>query len=77
MDDYGQLLSRVDAWYRSVQEQHPDQVPCTKGCRDCCIGLFDVSLADRDLLRDGDKRYQREPFESAYQKWASGGLSVP
>jgi hypothetical protein len=31
--------------------------------------------ADRDLLRDGDKRYQREPFESAYQKWASGGLS--
>src|SRR3984893_17567500 len=30
---------------------------------------------DRDLLRDGDKRYQGEPFESAYQKWASGGLS--
>jgi Fe-S-cluster containining protein len=51
--DYEQLLSKVDAWYRSVQEQHPDQVPCTKGCRDCCIGLFDVSLADRDLLREG------------------------
>jgi hypothetical protein len=34
-----------------------------------------LTRADRDLLRDGDKRYQREPFESAYQKWASGGLS--
>lgn len=53
MDDYKTLLSKVDAWYRSVKERHPDQVPCAKGCRDCCIGLFDVSLADRDLLREG------------------------
>ncbi len=53
MDDYPALLAEVDAWYRSVQAAHPDQVPCRKGCRDCCIGLFDVSLADRDLLREG------------------------
>ena len=53
MDDYRQILAKVDAWYRSVQEAHPGEVPCTKGCRDCCIGLFDVSLADRDLLREG------------------------
>ena len=53
MDEYKELLAKVDTWYRSVQERHPDQVPCTKGCRDCCIGLFDVSLADRDLLREG------------------------
>ena len=53
MDDYRELLSKVDAWYLSVKETHPDQVPCAKGCRDCCIGLFDVSLADRDLLREG------------------------
>jgi Fe-S-cluster containining protein len=53
VDDYKGLLSKVDAWYRSVKEKHPDRVPCVKGCRDCCIGLFDVSLADRDLLREG------------------------
>ena len=53
MDEYKELLAKVDAWHRSVKERHPDQVPCTKGCRDCCIGLFDVSLADRDLLREG------------------------
>jgi Fe-S-cluster containining protein len=53
VDDYKELLSKVDAWYRSVKAAHPDQVPCAKGCRDCCIGLFDVSLADRDLLREG------------------------
>ncbi len=53
MDEYKALLARVDAWYRSVKDAHPAEVPCTKGCRDCCIGLFDVSLADRELLREG------------------------
>jgi Fe-S-cluster containining protein len=53
VDEYQELLSKVDAWYRSVKESHPALVPCEKGCRDCCIGLFDVSLADRDLLREG------------------------
>lgn len=51
--DYLEFLERVDAWYRGVQQAHPDKVTCTKGCRDCCIGLFDISIADRDLLRDG------------------------
>jgi len=34
-----------------------------------------LTRADRDFLRAGDKRYQREPFESSYQKWATRGLS--
>ena len=34
-----------------------------------------LTRADRDLLRDGDKRYQVEPFESAYQRWFAAGLS--
>ncbi len=53
MDDYKDLLAGVDAWYKSVKDAHPAEVPCTKGCRECCVGLFDVSLADRDLLREG------------------------
>jgi Fe-S-cluster containining protein len=51
--EYREFLARVDAWYRSVQQAHPDKVPCTRGCRDCCLGLFDISIADRDLLREG------------------------
>ena len=34
-----------------------------------------LSRADRDFLRAGDKRYDREPFQSAYRKWASTGLA--
>ena len=33
-----------------------------------------LSRADRDFLRAGNKRYDREPFQSAYRKWASTGL---
>ena len=36
-----------------------------------------LSRADRDFLRAGDKRYNREPFQSAYRKWASTGLADP
>jgi len=36
-----------------------------------------LSRADRDFLRVGDKRYGREPFQSAYRKWASTGLTDP
>lgn len=53
MKEYREFLARVDAWYQGVQRAHPDKVPCTKGCRDCCLGLFDISIADRDLLREG------------------------
>lgn len=53
MDDFTALLARADAWYRQVQARHPDKVPCTRGCRDCCLGLFDISQADADLLREG------------------------
>jgi hypothetical protein len=53
VEEYRKLLGQVDAWYRSVQERHPADVPCRKGCRDCCLGLFDVTLADRELLRLG------------------------
>ena len=53
MEDYLKFLSRADAWYRGVRGKFPDKVTCTKGCRDCCLGLFDVTLLDGDLLREG------------------------
>jgi hypothetical protein len=34
-----------------------------------------LSRADRDFLRAGDNRYDGEPFESGYQKWATQRLS--
>ncbi len=53
MKKYGRLLQDAEDWYRSVQRAHPDKVTCTKGCRDCCLGLFDISIADAATLREG------------------------
>ncbi len=50
MEEYRRLLERADAWYCAVKERFPDRVPCGKGCRDCCLGLFDISPADAELL---------------------------
>jgi hypothetical protein len=36
----------------------------------------ELTRADRDFLRDGLERYHGEPFESAYQKWSTAGLSM-
>lgn len=53
MPEYRRILAEVDAWYRSVKERFPEKVPCGRGCRDCCLGLFDISKADAALLREG------------------------
>jgi len=36
----------------------------------------ELTRADRDFLRDGLKRFEGEPFESAFQKWSTKGLSM-
>ncbi len=53
MRDYLKLLEQVDVWALDVRAKHPARVPCTRGCFDCCLGLFDISPADADLLRAG------------------------
>ena len=50
---YPDLLARVDSWFRGVLAAHPGGMQCRSGCFDCCLGLFDVSLADVELLREG------------------------
>jgi len=34
-----------------------------------------LTRADRDFLRDGDKRFQGQLFESLYQRWSTGTVS--
>jgi Fe-S-cluster containining protein len=53
---YGELLSQVDRWFASVQKRHPKEVVCGKGCYDCCLGLFDISLLDAYYLLQGFKQ---------------------
>jgi Fe-S-cluster containining protein len=59
-DGYRSLLGRVDAWFARVLAEHPSKMQCRKGCFDCCLGLFDISVADAALLRKGLARVDPE-----------------
>lgn len=52
---YRQLLARVDAWFARC-EPLPGGGPGCRGCAECCRGLFDVTLLDAALLRQGFDR---------------------
>lgn len=53
MATYPELLARVDTWFRGVLAAHPTKMQCRQGCFDCCLGLFDISIADVQLLQEG------------------------
>jgi Fe-S-cluster containining protein len=52
---YRQLLADVDAWFARCQPLLGDGPAC-RGCAECCRGLFDVTLLDALLLRQGFDR---------------------
>jgi Fe-S-cluster containining protein len=54
LDAYRQLLGEVDAWFVGVlAAAPPGALACRAGCSACCRGLFDITLLDAFLLREG------------------------
>lgn len=50
---YRTLLTTLDHWFAARQAELPTAIVCHDGCSGCCRGLFDISLLDARLLRDG------------------------
>jgi len=50
---YRQLLAAVDAWFLRCRELPGGEWECRSGCAACCRGLFDITLLDACLLREG------------------------
>ena len=51
--NHADLLRSADAWFARVLTEHPEKMQCRRGCFDCCLGLFDITIADVALLREG------------------------
>lgn len=48
---YRQVLATLDRWFeRGVSEAGAGVVLCRRGCSACCLGPFDVSPADAELV---------------------------
>lgn len=51
---YRDLLGEIDVWYDGcLQAAPPGVLACRQGCSACCRGLFDITLLDAFLLRQG------------------------
>lgn len=50
---YRQLQQQHDAWFSRALQQFPEAICCARGCAQCCRGLFDISLLDAWVLRQG------------------------
>ena len=57
VDKYRTLLGEIDAWFeRCLATAPPEMLACRKGCSACCRGLFDITLLDAFLLKEGFAR---------------------
>jgi len=53
LNRYQELLSEVDTWFSHCSLVAGTQISCQRGCSACCRGLFDITLLDARLLRQG------------------------
>ena len=47
---YLPLLEQLDQWQATAHPRHPGVIPCRSGCTACCLGPFDISVADAALV---------------------------
>jgi Fe-S-cluster containining protein len=51
---YRELLAEIDGWFDNFLRTAPaDTLACRPGCSACCRGLFDITLLDAFLLKEG------------------------
>jgi Fe-S-cluster containining protein len=60
LEKYGELLSRVDAWFAGCAGKHKSAINCCSGCAECCRALFDITLLDAFYLKSGFDRLDPE-----------------
>lgn len=54
LNSYRTLLDGVDIWFATcLKSAPPGLLACRRGCSACCRGLFDITLLDAFLLREG------------------------
>ncbi len=60
IETYRALLEQLDRRFEIARREHPDILPCRRGCSACCYGPFDISTADLLLVREGVRKLPRE-----------------
>jgi Fe-S-cluster containining protein len=51
LETYRQLLAKVDTKFHQVQQRHPTQFRCGRGCYGCCQPGLTVSPVEKESIR--------------------------
>ncbi len=54
-----ELLREVDKNFAEVKKRYPREVRCRKGCTDCCLAPFDLSLVEALYMAQAFRRLPR------------------
>src|SRR5689334_2921987 len=57
----------VDEWFKQIREKYSAHMQCGKGCRACCHGLFDITLADAISVARG---FEKLPADVRREVWS-------
>jgi len=72
LQTYRGLLGEIDTWYQScLQAALSGLLACRKGCSGCCRGLFDITLLDACLLKEGFSHLPSDVREQVLERCRS------
>ena len=47
------LFDKTSDWFARTRSALNDNLPCSRGCSHCCVGLFPVTILDRQEIQRG------------------------
>lgn len=54
------LFEKTARWFERVNASFLESLPCTQGCFGCCVGLFPVTILDRQEIQRGLRELPEE-----------------
>ncbi|MBN1141340.1 MAG: YkgJ family cysteine cluster protein [Deltaproteobacteria bacterium] len=69
LKDYRNLLDEIDGWFGAcLNAAGAERIRCRSGCRECCRGLFDITLLDAFLIQEAVAALPEEAREAARRR---------
>lgn len=64
------LFERTADWFERAKSALGDHLPCGRGCSHCCVGLFPVTILDRQEMQRGLRTIPSEQRRAIEEKAA-------
>ena len=77
---YQSALARVDEYVERERLRYPNHIQCRRGCAECCLGTFPITLADTAMVRsvftELSAKVQREAITRANAMLECAGINL-